>query len=167
MPNVAASQKITPFLWFDKEAEEAAKFYVSIFKNSAIEKVSRYGETGQEVTGGTPGKVMTVTFMLEGQRFTALNGGPLFKFTEAISFMVGCDSQEEVDTFWSKLTDGGQESQCGWLKDRYGLSWQIVPRVLFELIGDKDRTKAARATQAMLKMKKLDIAALKRAHAGG
>jgi predicted 3-demethylubiquinone-9 3-methyltransferase (glyoxalase superfamily) len=167
MPNVAASQKITPFLWFDKEAEEAAKFYVSIFKSSAIEKVSRYGETGQEVTDGTPGKVMTVTFTLEGQRFTALNGGPLFKFTEAVSFMVGCDSQEEVDTFWSKLTDGGQESQCGWLKDRYGLSWQIVPRVLFELIGDKDRTKAARATQAMLKMKKLDIAALKRAHAGG
>lgn len=166
MSNIAASQKITPFLWFDKEAEEAAKFYVGLFKNSAIESVSRYGEAGKEVTGGTPGKVMTVTFTLEGQRFTALNGGPLFKFSEAVSFMIGCDTQEEVDMFWSKLTDGGQESQCGWLKDRFGLSWQVVPRVLFELIGDTDRAKAARATEAMLKMKKLDIAALKRAHAG-
>src|SRR5215472_5987624 len=166
MPDLAASQKITPFLWFDKEAEEAAKLYVSLFKNSAIENVSRYGEAGKEVTGGTPGKVMTVTFTLEGQRFTALNGGPLFKFTEAVSFMVGCDSQEEVDHFWSKLTDGGQESQCGWLKDRFGLSWQIVPRVLFELLADKDRKKAARATAAMLKMKKLNLAELQRAHAG-
>ncbi len=165
MPSIA-NQKITPFLWFDKEAEDAANFYVSLFKNATIESVSRYGEAGQEITGGTPGKVMTVSFTLEGQRFTALNGGPLFKFTEAVSFMVGCDSQEEVDWFWSKLTDGGQESQCGWLKDRFGLSWQIVPRVLFELIGDKDRAKAARATEAMLKMKKLDIAELRRAHAG-
>jgi len=167
MPDLAASQKITPFLWFDKEAEEAAKLYVSLFKNSAIENVSCYGEAGQKITGGTPGKVMTVTFILDGLRFTALNGGPLFKFTEAVSFMVGCDSQEEVDMFWSKLMEGGgQESQCGWLKDRFGLSWQIVPRVLFELIGDKDRAKAGRATEAMLRMKKLDIAALKRAHAG-
>jgi len=165
MPSIA-SQKITPFLWFDKEAEEAAKFYVSLFKNSTIESVSRYGEAGQEITGGTPGKVMTVGFTLDGQRFTALNGGPLFKFTEAVSFMVGCDSQEEVDWFWSKLTDGGQESQCGWLKDRFGLSWQIVPRAMFDLIGDKDPAKAARATVAMLKMKKLDIAELRRAHAG-
>lgn len=167
MSDVAATQKITPFLWFDNHAEEAAKLYVSLFQNSAIESVSRYGEAGREVTGGTPGKVMTVTFTLEGQRFTALNGGPLFKFTEAVSFMISCDSQEEVDRFWSKLTaDGGQESQCGWLKDRFGLSWQVVPRVLFELIGDKDRAKAGRATEAMLKMKKLDIAELKRAHAG-
>ena len=167
MPSVAAGQKITPFLWFDKEAEEAAKLYVSLFRNSAIENVARYTDTGQEITGGTPGKVMTVTFTLEGQRFTALNGGPLFKFTEAVSFMVGCDSQEEVDFFWSKLTEGGQESQCGWLKDRFGLSWQIVPRAMFELLGDKDRKKAARATEAMLKMKKLDLAQLRRAHAAG
>lgn len=167
MPNVTASQKITPFLWFDKQAEEAANFYVSLFKNSAIDNVVRYGEAGKEITGGTPGKVMSVSFTLEGQQFTAINGGPVFKFTEAVSFMIGCDSQEEVDFFWSKLTaDGGQESQCGWLKDRFGLSWQVVPRVLFELIGDRDRAKAARATEAMLKMKKLDIAELKRAHAG-
>jgi len=167
MSNIAASQKITPFLWFDKEAEDAAKLYVSLFKNSAIENVARYTDAGQEITGGTPGKVMTVTFTLEGQRFIALNGGPMFKFTEAISFMVGCDSQEEVDFFWSKLTEGGQESQCGWLKDRFGLSWQIVPRAMFELLGDKDRKKAARATEAMLKMKKLDLAQLRRAHAAG
>jgi len=167
VPSVSASQKITPFLWFDDQAEEAANFYVSIFKNSAIGKVARYSEAGKETTGGTPGKVMTVEFTLEGQRFTALNGGPHFKFTEAVSFMVGCEDQEEVDLFWSKLTSGGgQESQCGWLKDRFGLSWQIVPRVLPELIADKDRVKAARAMEAMLKMKKLDIAALKRAHAG-
>ena len=167
MPNVQAGQKITPFLWFDNQAEEAANLYVSIFKNSAIGKVARYGEAGKETTGGTPGKVMTVEFTLEGQRFTALNGGPLFKFTEAVSFMVGCDDQEEVDLYWSKLiSGGGQESQCGWLKDRFGLSWQIVPHVLPELIGDKDRVKAGRAMEAMLKMKKLDIAELRRAHAG-
>jgi predicted 3-demethylubiquinone-9 3-methyltransferase (glyoxalase superfamily) len=159
--------KITPFLWFDKQAEEAAKLYVSLFPNSAIEGGARYGDAGQEVTGGKPGSVMIVNFTLDGQRFIALNGGPHYKFTPAVSFSIACDGQDEVDFYWRKLTEGGgAESQCGWLTDRFGLSWQVVPTILSELIGDKDRAKAARATEAMLKMKKLDIAELKRAHAG-
>ena len=152
--------KINPFLWFDTQAEEAARFYTSIFPNSRIVSTTRYGE-------GAPmpkGSVMTVVFELDGQRFIALNGGPLFKFNEAISFSVDCKTQQEVDEYWAKLTAGGQESQCGWLKDKFGLSWQIVPTVLGELLSDPDPKKAKRAMQAMLKMKKLDVAALKRAH---
>jgi len=156
-------QKITPFLWFDNQAEEAAKFYVSIFKNSKIVGVTRYGEAGP----GPQGRVMTVTFVLGGQEFIALNGGPHFKFTEAVSFVVNCTSQEEVDYFWEKLLEGGgKESQCGWLKDKYGLSWQITPTVLPELLQDKDPEKANRVMQAMLKMVKIDIETLKRAAEG-
>ncbi len=155
-------QKITPFLWFDNQAEEAARFYTSIFKNSRILSVSRYPEGSP----GPAGSVMVVTFELEGQKFMALNGGPVFKFTEAISLFVDCDTQEEVDELWSRLSEGGQEVECGWLKDRYGLCWQIVPRILLEMMSDPDPAKSARVTQAMLKMVKLDIAALKRAYAG-
>ncbi len=153
-------QKITPFLWFDHQAEEAASFYTSLFNNSKILNVSRYGEGGP----GAPGSVMTVTFQLAGQEFTALNGGPVFKFTDAISFFVHCETQEEIDFLWEKLTEGGEEEQCGWVKDKYGVTWQIVPNVLIELLGDKDPEKANRVTQAMLKMVKLDIAELKRAY---
>ena len=155
-------QKITPFLWFDDQAEEAASFYVSIFKNSKLLSVSRYGEVGP----GENGKVMTVSFELDGQEFTALNGGPIFKFTEATSFYVHCETQQEVDELWDKLCAGGEPGQCGWLKDKYGLSWQIVPNILGELLGDADREKAARVTQAMLKMHKLEIAVLLKAYAG-
>jgi predicted 3-demethylubiquinone-9 3-methyltransferase (glyoxalase superfamily) len=153
-------QKISPSLWFDNQAEEAMLFYTSIFKNSKIGHVERYGEAGP----GPVGSVMTATFELEGMEFLAINGGPMFKFTEAISFFVTCETQEEVDTFWEKLTDGGEESQCGWLKDKFGLSWQIVPRQLGELLGDPDREKANRVMQAMLQMKKIDIAGLQRAY---
>ncbi len=160
-------QKITPFLWFDNNAEEAVNFYVSIFKNSRVGKVTRYNEASSKAAGRPEGSVMTMEFQLEGQNFTAINGGPHFKFTEAISFVVDCETQEEVDYFWNKLTaDGGQESQCAWLKDRYGLSWQIVPRVLIEMIGDKDPQKAQRVMEAMLQMKKIDIATLQRAYDG-
>ncbi len=160
-------QKITPFLWFDNNAEEAVNFYVSIFKNSKVGKVTRYNEASAKAAGRPEGSVMTAEFQLEGQNFVAINGGPHFKFTEAISFVVDCGSQEEVDYFWEKLTaDGGQESQCGWLKDKYGLSWQITPRVLIEMIGDKDPQKAHRVMEAMLQMKKIDIATLKRAYDG-
>ena len=156
-------QKISPFLWFDSNAEEAANFYVAIFKDSKVLKIARYGEAGP----GPAGSVMVVNFQIEGQDFIALNGGPLFKFTEAISFVINCQTQEEVDHYWNKLTaGGGQESQCGWLKDRYGLSWQIVPAALGAYITDKDPEKAKRTMQAMMKMKKLDIAALEKAHAG-
>ena len=156
-------QTISPFLWFDNQAEDAAKLYVSIFPNSRILGVSRYGEAGP----GPKGTVMTVSFELDGQRFIALNGGPQFKFTEAISFSIECETQEEVDRYWSKLTaGGGEEGPCGWLKDRFGLSWQVNPRVLGELISDPDPKKAKRAMEAMLKMKKIDIAALKRAAEG-
>jgi predicted 3-demethylubiquinone-9 3-methyltransferase (glyoxalase superfamily) len=158
----SSAQKITPFLWFDHEAENAATFYVSIFPKSKIVSVSRYGDAGP----GPAGSAMTVEFELQGQRFIALNGGPMYKFTEAISFAVDCKTQEEVDRYWTKLSAGGEEGPCGWLKDRYGLSWQIVPSVLSQLVTDADRAKAKRAMQAMLKMKKLDIAALKKAHAG-
>jgi predicted 3-demethylubiquinone-9 3-methyltransferase (glyoxalase superfamily) len=155
-------QKITPFLWFDNQAEEAMTFYVSIFKNSKIVSVSRYGDAGP----GPKGSVMTATFQLDGQEFIALNGGPHFKFTEAISLFVKCHTQQEVDDFWEKLSQGGQKSQCGWLKDRFGLSWQIVPTILGELLGDKDREKSKRVMQAMLQMTKIDIAGLKRASEG-
>jgi len=155
-------QKISPFLWFDGNAEEAADFYVSLFKGSKILKIARYGEAGP----GPAGAVMVVNFQIEGQDFIALNGGPLFKFTEAISFVINCQTQEEVDHYWNKLTaGGGQESQCGWLKDKYGLSWQVTPTILGELLADKDQKKAQRVMQAMLQMKKIDIAALKRAAA--
>ena len=155
-------QKITPFLWFDNQAEEAANFYVSIFKNSKILGVSHYGEAGP----GPAGTVLTVTFQLDGQEFTALNGGPYFTFTEAISLFVNCETQQEVDELWAKLTAGGEESMCGWLKDKYGLSWQIVPRALMELMQDKDPVKARRVTEAMLQMRKIDIAKLQQAYEG-
>jgi predicted 3-demethylubiquinone-9 3-methyltransferase (glyoxalase superfamily) len=151
--------KITPFLWFNDKAEEAANFYASVFKNSKVVSVSRYGESGP----GPRGSVMTVNFQLDGQSFTALNGGPKFPFTEAVSFVVHCESQEEVDHYWDKLTAGGQEVQCGWLKDKYGLSWQIVPTALFRLLQDPDPGRSQRVMQAMLQMKKIDIAGLERA----
>jgi predicted 3-demethylubiquinone-9 3-methyltransferase (glyoxalase superfamily) len=155
-------QKITTFLWFDDNAEEAMNLYVSLFKNSKVLKVSRYGDAGP----GQKGKVMTGTFQLEGQEFMALNGGPLFPFTEAISLFVHCETQEEVDALWTKLTaNGGKESQCGWLKDRFGVSWQIIPSALPRLMGDKDPKKSAAVMQAMLKMKKIDIKGLEKAYA--
>jgi predicted 3-demethylubiquinone-9 3-methyltransferase (glyoxalase superfamily) len=154
-----AIQRITPFLWFDHQAEEAAAFYVAIFPNSKIEKVVRYGAAGP----GPAGSVMTVAFQLDGQSFVALNGGPIFKFTEAISFVVNCQSQEEVDAYWEKLSAGGAEVQCGWLKDKFGLSWQIVPSALWELLNDPDPEKSQRFMKAMMTMKKLDIRALKQA----
>ncbi len=153
--------RITPFLWFDNQAEEAVHFYASIFPHSEIGKVTRYGEGGP----GPKGSVMTVEFELDGLPMIALNGGPHFKFTEAISLSVACKTQEEVDHFWSKLTQGGQEAPCGWLKDKYGLSWQVNPTILGEMLGDSDPAKAKRVMEAMLKMKKIDIAALKKAYA--
>ena len=153
-------QKITPFLWFDSQAEEAAKFYVSIFKNSKIVSVDRYGDAGP----GPKGTVMIATFQIDGQEFVALNGGPRFKFTEAISFVVNCETQEEVDYFWEKLSAGGEKSRCGWLKDKYGLSWQVVPTILDKLMRDKDAQKTGRVMQAMLQMDKLDIKTLKQAY---
>jgi predicted 3-demethylubiquinone-9 3-methyltransferase (glyoxalase superfamily) len=156
-------QRITPFLWFDNEAEEAMNFYTSVFENSKTIGVSRYGEAGP----GEAGTVMIATFELEGLRFTALNGGPRFKFTEAISFEVDCETQDEVDYLWESLTaGGGEESMCGWLRDKYGLSWQIVPRILGELMGDDDREKVKRVTEAMLSMRKIEIAELQRAYEG-
>jgi predicted 3-demethylubiquinone-9 3-methyltransferase (glyoxalase superfamily) len=157
-------QKITPFLWFDDKAEQAATFYTSIFKNSKIVNIARYGDAGAEVSGRPKGTVMTVAFQLEGQEFVALNGGPQFKFTEAISFVVNCQTQQEVDEYWEKLSDGGQEVQCGWLKDKYGLSWQIVPTILSEMLSDPDPKKAERVMKAMLQMKKIDIKGLKQAY---
>jgi predicted 3-demethylubiquinone-9 3-methyltransferase (glyoxalase superfamily) len=161
-------QRITPCLWFDSQGEEAAKFYTGIFKNSRIVNIARYGEAGREVHGRPAGSAMTVAFELDGQRFTALNGGPLFKFSEAISFQVDCETQQEVDHYWDKLSEGGDKKaqQCGWLKDKYGLSWQVVPRILIEMMSDPDTEKSGRAMNAMLKMKKIDIAGLKRAYAG-
>jgi len=154
-------QKITPFLWFDQNAEEAVKFYISVFKKGKIVNVARYPEGAP----GPEGSAMTVEFQLFGQNFVALNGGPDFKFTEAISFMVNCRTQREVDYYWKKLTAGGKEVQCGWLKDKYGLSWQIVPTVLMDLLNSKDRAKSARVMQAMLAMVKIDIKRLKKAAA--
>jgi predicted 3-demethylubiquinone-9 3-methyltransferase (glyoxalase superfamily) len=159
-------QKITTFLWFDDKAEEAANFYVSLFRNSRIGKISRYSDAGQDVHGRTAGSVMVVTFELDGREFSALNGGPHFKFTEAISLSVNCETQQEVDELWEKLSAGGEKSQCGWLKDKYGLSWQIVPTALGEMMGDKDSKKAARVMKAMLQMQKLDIAKLEQAYRG-
>ncbi len=154
--------KITPFLWFDSQAEGAMNFYVSIFKNAKAGRVTRYGDAGP----GPKGQAMSVTFELEGQQFMALNGGPHFHFTEAISLFVSCDTQEEVDDLWSKLTAGGAPSRCGWLKDKYGLSWQIIPRQLGEMLADKDPARSQRVMRAMLQMDKIDIAALKRAYEG-
>jgi predicted 3-demethylubiquinone-9 3-methyltransferase (glyoxalase superfamily) len=163
---MASVQKITPCLWFDNQAEEAAKFYVSLFENSAMGAVTRYGKEGFEVHGRPEGSVLTVSFRLEGQEFTALNGGPLFKFSEAISFVVRCETQTEVDRYWDKLGDGGDQraQQCGWLKDKYGVSWQIVPAALFEMMSGTDRIKSERVMRAVLQMKKLDVAALRRAY---
>jgi predicted 3-demethylubiquinone-9 3-methyltransferase (glyoxalase superfamily) len=165
MPSI---QRISPCLWFDNQAEDAARFYTAIFKNSRIGRISRYGEAGKEIHRKPAGTVMTVEFELDGQTFTALNGGPLFKFNEAISFQVNCETQEEVNDYWEKLSAGGdaKAQQCGWLKDRYGVSWQVVPTILPDLIKDPDSEKSRRAMEAMLKMKKLDIDALKRAYSG-
>ncbi|HEY2924401.1 MAG TPA: VOC family protein [Candidatus Eisenbacteria bacterium] len=157
-------QKIAPCLWFDKKAEEAAKFYVSIFKNSKIGAISRYGEEGAKVSGMPKGTVMTVTFQLDGQEFMALNGGPQFTFSPAISFMVNCKTQQEIDELWEKLSEGGAKEVCGWLRDKYGVSWQIVPTVLGEMMQDKDTEKTERVMKAMLQMKKLDIETLKQAY---
>jgi predicted 3-demethylubiquinone-9 3-methyltransferase (glyoxalase superfamily) len=164
MPKI--TQRITPCLWFDNQAEEAANFYASIFKQSKIGAITRYDDESSRVAGRPKGSVMTVEFELDGQKFTALNGGPLFKFTEAISFVVNCENQKEVNHFWDKLSAGGEEVQCGWLKDRFGVSWQVVPTVLVELLQDKDPERSRRVMSAMLKMKKLDVDALQKAHQG-
>jgi predicted 3-demethylubiquinone-9 3-methyltransferase (glyoxalase superfamily) len=159
-----AIQKISPFLWFDDQAEQAAKFYTSIFKNSKIDKITRYPEQAADRIGREPGSVMTVEFTLDGVQFVALNGGPQFKFTEAVSFVVTCDTQEEIDYYWEKLTaDGGEPGVCSWLKDKYGLAWQVQPRLLIELLCDPDKAKAERVMNAMMEMTKIDIAALERA----
>ena len=155
-------QKITPNLWFDTESEEAAAFYTSIFKNSRIVSVAHYTEAGPRPAG----TVMTVEFELDGQRFVAINGGPQFKFDEAVSFQITCETQDEIDYYWDSLVEGGEEGPCGWLKDRYGLSWQVVPRALIELMSDPDAEKSGRVMEAMLRMKKIDIAGLERAAAG-
>lgn len=157
-------QKLTPFLWFDDKAEEAANLYVSLFKNSKITGTTRYDEKAAKASGRAKGTVMTVAFQLEGQEFVALNGGPHFKFTEAVSFVVNCETQEEVDKLWEKLSEGGEKSQCGWLKDKYGLSWQVVPTILNEMLQDKDPARAKRVMEAMLTMRKLDIQTLKQAY---
>src|SRR5260370_8672423 len=159
-------QKITPFLWFDDKAEEAASFYVSFCKNAKIGDIVGYDEVGAKASGRPKGSVMVIGFQLEGQEFVALNGGPHFKFTEAVSFVVNCETQREVDEFWEKLSEGGEEVQCGWLKDKYGLSWQIVPTVLSKMLKDKDPQKARRVMEAMLQMKKIDIQTLKQAYEG-
>ena len=159
--------RITPFLWFDDNAEEAANFYVSVFPNSKIDEITRYGKEGHEIHGRPDGSVMTVAFTIDGNRFVALNGGPHFELNEAVSFMIDCDSQQEVDYYWDKLTaDGGEEQPCGWMKDKFGLSWQVNPVILNTLLKDKDKAKAGRVMNAMLKMKKLDIAKLEKAAAG-
>jgi predicted 3-demethylubiquinone-9 3-methyltransferase (glyoxalase superfamily) len=162
------AQRIAPCLWFDHQAEEAARFYVSVFKNSKIVSVSRYSKAGREIHGRPPGSVMTVAFELAGQSFTALNGGPAFTFNEALSLQVYCDTQEEVDYYWEKLSKGGdpKAQQCGWLKDKYGLSWQVVPKVLLEMLKDHDSPTAEQAMDAMLRMKKIDIGELEHAVAG-
>jgi predicted 3-demethylubiquinone-9 3-methyltransferase (glyoxalase superfamily) len=164
MPGVA--QRITPFLWFDTQAEEAAGFYVSIFKNSRIKGLARYDGEAAQAAGRPKGSVMTVQFELDGQDFVALNGGPAFKFTEAISFVVNCESQDEIDHFWQTLSAGGQEVECGWLKDRFGVSWQVVPTDLEEMLQDRDPEKPKRVIAALMKMKKLDIEGLRRAYEG-
>lgn len=165
---MAHARTIVPCLWFDDQAEEAANFYVSVFKNSKVTKISRYGEAGREHHRRPPGSVMVVAFDLNGQPFTALNGGPIFTFNEAISLQVMCETQEEVDHYWVKLGEGGDPKarQCGWLKDKYGVAWQVVPSILTELVSDPDSEKSQRAMQAMMGMKKMDIAGLKRAYEG-
>jgi predicted 3-demethylubiquinone-9 3-methyltransferase (glyoxalase superfamily) len=165
MPSI---QRITPCLWFDDQAEQAAEFYTAIFKNSRIVSVTRYGKAGQEVHGKAPGTVMVAAFELDGQAFTALNGGPQFKFNEAISLQIMCQTQQEVDYYWEKLSAGGdpKAQQCGWLKDKFGLSWQVVPTALIEMLQDPDPQKSQRTMQAMLQMKKIEIDKLRRAHAG-
>ena len=164
---MASIKGIAPCLWFDDQAEEAARFYTGIFKNSRIGKISRYGEAGQEVTHKPPGSVMMVAFELDGQPFNALNGGPLFQFSEAISFVIPCKDQKEIDFYWDKLSQGGdpKAQQCGWLKDKYGVSWQVVPAVLEDMVGDPNSERSQRAMEAMLSMKKLDISTLERAYA--
>jgi predicted 3-demethylubiquinone-9 3-methyltransferase (glyoxalase superfamily) len=164
MPSIR--QKVSPFLWFDTQAEEAAKFYISVFKNSAIKQISRYGKAGRDVHGKEPGSVMVVAFEIEGLTFTALNGGPQFKFDEAVSFQVMCDSQDEIDYFWSKLSAGGQEGPCGWLKDRFGLSWQVVPSELPQMLIGGDGAQLDRMMTAIMSMKKFDLETLRRARAG-
>ena len=160
-------QKITPFLWFDGQAEDAANFYTSVFKNSKIGRIFRHTEEAAEKTGHPVGSVLTIEFEIEGQKFVALSGGPLFKFNESISFVVNCETQEEVDYFWGKLTaDGGEESACGWLKDKFGLSWQVTPTVLIDMLHDKDPEKAERVMNAMLQMQKIEIPKLKAAYGG-
>jgi predicted 3-demethylubiquinone-9 3-methyltransferase (glyoxalase superfamily) len=159
-------QQITPCLWFDRNAEEAVNFYITVFKNSKITHIVRYGKAGQETHGGKPGAVLAIDFELDGQKFSCLNGGPLFKFSEAISFQIPCETQEEIDYYWSALTKGGNESDCGWLKDKFGLSWQVFPARLLEMLRDPDQEKADRAMSAMLKMSKIDLATIERAHAG-
>ncbi len=161
-------QKITPFLWLDNQAEDAARYYTSIFRNSKIGRISHYGKEGYEFHKRPTGTVMTVEFEIEGQVFVALNGGPIFKFNEAISFQVCCETQEEVDYYWEKLSEGGDEKaqQCGWLKDKYGVSWQVVPAVLADLLNDPDAEKSQRVMKAMLQMRKFDIGALKQAYSG-
>ena len=157
-------QKITPFLWFDDKAEEAVNFYVSIFKNSKIGSIARYGEAGAEVSGRQKGTVMTVTFQLDGQEFVALNGGPIFNFSPAISFVVNCETQEEVDRLWERLSEGGEREQCGWLKDKYGVSWQIVPTDLSKMLQDKDPKRSEKVMEALLQMDKIDIETSKQAY---
>jgi|ERR1022692_57172 predicted 3-demethylubiquinone-9 3-methyltransferase (glyoxalase superfamily) len=159
-------QKITPFLWFNDNAEQAVKFYISIFKNSKVGKIARYDKAGEKAAGRPAGSVMTIEFEIEGQKFIALNGGPVFKFNEAVSFVVNCKTQAELDRYWKKLAAGGREVQCGWLKDKFGVSWQIVPTILGELMSSKDAAKSQRVMEAMLKMVKLDIKKLKDAYAG-
>src|SRR5262245_3523731 len=159
------ARKITPCLWFDTQAEAAAKFYAAVFRNSKIGKISRYGKEGFEIHGKQAGTVMTAEFEIEGQKFLALNGGPHFKFNEVVSFQVHCENQQEIDYFWSKLAEGGQESRCGWLKDRFGLSWQVILRALPQMLMDENPEKAQRVMKSMLQMGKIDIAALKQAQA--
>jgi len=165
---MANAKPITPCLWFDTQAEEAARYYTSIFKNSRIGTISRYDEAGHDVRGRPAGSVMTVEFELNGQPFTALNGGPHFKFNEAVSFQIMCESQDEVDHYWNKLSQGGdpKAQQCGWVKDRFGLSWQVIPTELIQMLSDRDKEKRSRAMEAMLQMKKLDVAELRRAYEG-
>ena len=164
MPEIRS--KVSPCLWFDTQAEQAANFYISVFKNGRIKSVSRYGEAGRDVHGKEAGSVMVVDFEIEGQSFTALNGGPHFKFNEAVSFVVACDSQTEIDHFWNALTEGGKESQCGWLKDKFGLSWQIVPSQLPQIMSASDAAARDRVMAAVMAMKKFDIAALESAYRG-
>lgn len=162
------TQKITPYLWFDSQAEEAAEFYTSIFKNSRMGHISRYGKEGHEIHKRPEGSAMTVSFEIEGMEFVGLNGGPVFEFNEAVSFHITCESQEEIDYYWDRLSEGGdpRAQQCGWLKDRFGVSWQVVPRALHQMLGDPDTTKSQRAMKVMLQMKKFDIDALQRAFDG-